>query len=213
MNKYTRPDPLQEIFERQGGVIGADLKCVKGEWILDGEAILDGDAGLRLCVLAPTARHGELQCRDDVSTGPRHSSLRRRRLRTSGSTPAGTPIRVPGDRAGRASRRVASDVHQQLLGRQERGRGLGRRLRRQWQAEISARHLGSRPKKNDDKGNFDPVFTVVDWVVASDFADTLADVLPPPAAPPLALEPPKRSEPEPDKGPVPAADTGDDIPF
>jgi hypothetical protein len=74
--------------------------------------------------------------------------------------------------------------------------------------------LSSRPKKNDDKGNFEPVLSIVGWKVASDFADMLADMLPPPAPQPIALAPPKRTGPETNEVPGPGSGPGDDdIPF
>jgi hypothetical protein len=59
-----KQDTWREIFERRGGVIGGDLKCVRGHWTLDGEPVETGDAGLKICIVWPTARHGERQFRD-----------------------------------------------------------------------------------------------------------------------------------------------------
>lgn len=219
MNKYTHTprDPLQELFARKGGVIGADLRCAKGAWTLSDEPIETGDGGLKICMLAPTARHGERQWRDGVGNKYRDVQL------YTVDTPSDERLDLGWDPFTQFQAIARDEGHAGLLltftSTSWGGRnaveslvcdyvGNGRR-------KFPVVTLGSRPKKNDDgKGNFDPVFSIGDWVVASDFTDTLADLLPPPAAAqPLALGPPKRTGPESDEGLEPGADPGDDIPF
>jgi hypothetical protein len=94
MNKYTRPDPWREIFERRGGVLGADLRCVKGNWTLSDEPVETGDAGLRICILWPIARHGERQWRDGVGNKYRDTQLYIDGApRTNASSSTGSPSR------------------------------------------------------------------------------------------------------------------------
>ena len=88
MNKYMKPNPWREIHERRGGVLGDDLKCAKGRWTLNGEPARDG---LQICILMPTARHGERQYREGAGAKYRGMQLYiNGRRPTSGSSSAGS---------------------------------------------------------------------------------------------------------------------------
>ena len=215
MNKHIRQDPLQALFERRGGVIGDDLKCVRGAWAADGELVETGDAGLRLCMLVPTARHGERQWRDGVNRY-RDVELYTVDMPSDERLELGwdpfTQFQAIAQDEGHAGQIVTFSSY--AWGGRNAVESLVCDYIGNGRRRFPVVTLGSRPKKNDDgKGNFDPVFNVVDWVAADDFAATLADILPQPAPQPLALEPPKRTGPESDEGLEPGSDPSDDLPF
>ena len=211
MNKYMKPDPLQEIHDRRGGVVGDDLNSPRGNWTFNGEPAGDG---LKICALVTTARHGERQYRDGVN---RYRDIQR------------YIVEAPSDE--RIELGWEPFTQFQAVAQDEGHAGqLVTFTSNAWGGRIAVENLisdyvgngrrrfpivtlGSRPKKNDDKGNFDPTFSIIGWKAASDFADMLADMLPQPTAQPLALEPPERRGPEPDEGLEPGADPVDDLPF
>ena len=183
----------------------------------EGTLDLDGEPadGLTICVLVPTARHGQRQFRDGVGVKYRSMQLYINKAPPDERLEFGwdpfTQFQAIAQDEGHAEqvltftstswggRNALEDLSGAYLSKGER------------QFPICA--LGLRPKKNDPNGNIDPVFRVVGWKAASDFADMLADMLPQPAAQPLALEPPKR---EPEVIPEdlePGADPDDSLPF
>ncbi len=212
MNKYTRPDPWREIFQRRGGVLGGDLRCTKGAWTLSDEPAETGDAGLKICILWPTARHGERQYRDGVGNKYRDVQL------YIDGAPSDERLELGWEPLTQFQAIAQDEAHVGQLvtftsyawgGRNAFENLIGDYLSKGGQ-QFPVVALDVRPKRNDPNGNIDPVFRIVGWKAADDFADMVANILPQPAPQPLALEPPKRAEPESDEGLEPGADPDDD---
>ena len=165
-------------------------------WILSDEPAKTGDAGLKICLLWPTARHGERQYRDGVGNKYRDVQL------YIDGAPPDERIELGWEPLTQLQAIAQDEAHVGQVvtytsfswgGRNAFENLIGDYLSKGGQ-QFPVVALDVRPKRNDPNRNIDPVFRIVGWKAADDFADVVANILPQPA--PLALEPPTRAEPE-----------------
>jgi hypothetical protein len=62
----SRLDPWHRALLDAGGIEGEHLKCAKGRWTLDGDAVSVGDDGLNIVVVMDTACHGQVRWEDQA---------------------------------------------------------------------------------------------------------------------------------------------------
>ena len=175
-------DPWQEALDSGGGIQGSLVKFVKGVWSIDDDVVEAGDDGIRLNILMETAQHGS------VLWGNDRTIIDRRLQRYAVAPPSREPpkggwapytqfqcVGTNGIYAGQLMTFSSSS-----WGGRHAFQALIRAYLQRGKREFPICTLGSRPKKNDVNGNFDPVFTIVGWAPRSDFEAILPPADPPP---------------------------------
>jgi hypothetical protein len=175
-------DPWQEALNASGGIDGIHVKFVKGHWSFDDDPVQTGNEGVRICILMETAQHGSVLWDD-------RTIVDRRLQRYADISPSREPLKMGWAPYTQFQCVGASGnyVDQQMTFASSSWGGRHAfftlirpyTLRRKLEFPICT--LGSKPKKNDPNGNFDPTFTVVGWAPRSDFTP----MLPPDDEPPL----------------------------
>ena len=175
-------DPWQEALNASGGIDGIHVKFVKGHWSFDDDPVQTGNEGVRICILMETAQHGSVLWDDRTIVD--------RRLQRYTDVPPSREPPKPGWAPYTQCQAVGASgnyVDQQLTfsssswGGRNAFYSLIARTHLRGKREFPICTLGSKPKKNDPNGNFDPTFTVVGWAPRSDFTP----MLPPDDEPPL----------------------------
>jgi hypothetical protein len=178
-------DPWQEALDSGGGIQGSLLKFVKGVWSVDDDAVETGEDGIRLNILMETAQHGS------VLWGNDRTIIHRRLQRYADAPPSKESLKAGWAPYTQVRCIGASGIYSgQMMTFSSSSWGARHAfftlihpymLRRKLEFPICT--LGSRPKKNDVNGNFDPVFTIVGWAPRVDFAAILPpDDEPPPSS-------------------------------
>jgi hypothetical protein len=175
-------DPWQEALDSGGGIQGSLVKFVKAVWSVDDDVVETGDDGIRLIILMETAQHGS------VLWGNDRTIIDRRLQRYADASPSKEPLKMGWSPYTIFKCVGASGIYSGKMMTSSSSSWGGRHafyalihpyiLRRKLEFPICT--LGSRPKKNDVNGNFDPVFTIVGWAPRSDFEA----ILPPADQPP-----------------------------
>jgi hypothetical protein len=159
-----REEPTEDI-------VGLHLKCAKGTWSYDDEKIETGPTGFQFTVLPPTAQHGRVKW---VEGHPVAKALRKYDECDPGweELPEGWSaytsvlgIDTKGELLTFTSAYGARKTLKNIITQY--------RFRRRRQFPVCT--LDTRPR-GDANGNIDPVFKIVDWVNASDFADIFPEV-------------------------------------
>ncbi|HKI14286.1 MAG TPA: hypothetical protein VKA12_04640 [Roseiarcus sp.] len=181
----------------QGNIIqGRHLKLAKGVWYLDDEAVTIGPNGLKITMLMSTALTGKLRWEGGVVAD---QDLWRY---TTAPPPEKHAIPEGWDPFTGFLAIGQDDAH---LGQLMTATSSAWNFRNAFKRDvISSYHLhgcgplpivtlGSRLKKNDPNGNFEPIFAPVDWADPSDFAGFLPEepkqLAPPEEPPPIEADP------------------------
>jgi hypothetical protein len=183
--KYEKSDPWQEAVNDSGGIQGLLLKFARRSWTVDDEAVQTGDDGVRICILMETALHGSVLWSND------RTIINRRLNRYAAVAPSREPLengRSPYTQfqcVGASGNYVGQlmTFSSSSWGGRHAFQALIRPYLQRGKREFPICTVGSRPKKNDVNGNFDPVFTIVGWAPRDDFAAILPpDDEPPPSS-------------------------------
>lgn len=167
MSNYKYFDALAD---ETSGIVGAHLKCTKGEWTLDGEPIQDD---FRVAVIIDTAEVGEVRWEGGRIVERRVGLLKQGAMPPTEKCEEGwcpyTSILCVDEGRGYCTFTSSSWGGLKAL------KALLKPFQLAGHARFPICALGKKERHNDKNGNVDPTFRITGWTARENFRDLLPD--------------------------------------